>query len=300
MDHHFKGMWGSRGSGDGQFDFPRGITVDSNGNVYVADRSNHRIQKFTSTGIFLDKWGEKGSGPGQFQDPIHIAADSKNNIYVTEEIPELSHFPHPTRIQKFTSTGDFIKQFAGAGFADGKFRRPRGITVESDGDILCVDSLNFRIQKFTSDGEFIRRWGRYEPGDDRNWHLGDPFDIAVDPDDNNYVTDFLHHFVKKFTPNGDFIRQWGSLGGGDGEFRQPAGIATFSGNSLLVVDVQNSRIQEFSREGTFITKWGSHGTQQSQFAGPRGVAINKIDGMHYISDTGNYRIQRFHPDPGVP
>lgn len=300
MDHHFKGMWGSRGSGDGEFEFPRGIAVDSDGNVYVADVGNHRIQKFTSKGIFLDKWGERGNGEGQFINPHHIAVDSNNDIYVTEALIPLSPVPLRTRIQKFTNTGDFIKQWGEGGTADGKFRRPRGIIVESDDDILCVDSLNFRIQKFTSDGELIRRWGRYEPGDERNWHLGDPFDITVDSKDDNYVTDVFHNLVKKFTRTGDFIRQWGSSGSGDGEFRQPQGIATFSGNSILVVEQTNHRVQEFSRDGVFITKWGSQGNQPSQFTGPTGVAINKIDDMHYISDTHNHRIQRFHPDPAVP
>ena len=132
------------------------------------------------------------------------------------------------------------------------------------------------------------------------WHLGTAIDIAVDSNDNNYVTDVRHHPVKKFDQSRNFIKQWGNHGIGDGEFDQPDGIATFSGNSLLVVDSQNHRVQEFSRDGVFITSWGSHGTQPSQFMNPIGVAINKIDGMHYISDTGNNRIQRFHWDSGVP
>jgi tripartite motif-containing protein 71 len=110
----------------------------------------------------------------------------------------------------------------------------------------------------------------------------------------------LHHIIKKFHKGGHFVRQWGSLGIGDGEFDHPDGIATFSGNSLLVVDSVNHRIQEFSRDGIFITKWGSYGTQPSQFIAPSGVAINKNNDMHYISDTGNNRIQRFHWDPAAP
>jgi DNA-binding beta-propeller fold protein YncE len=302
MEHFFKGMWGSFGTGDGEFDRPRGIAVDSNGNVYVADSGNNRIQKFNSTGIFLDKWGERGNGEGQFINPIHIAIDSNNDIYVTEDLTGIiSPRPLRTRIQKFTRTGVFIKQWGElAGTGDGEFFQPRGIAVESDDDILVVDSQNFRIQKFTNDGQFIRKWGRYEPGDDRNWHLGSPIDIAVDSNDDNYVIDAHtraeHYLVKKFDRGGNFIRKWGLHGTGDGEFNRPEEIATFSGNSLLVVDSQNHRIQEFSRDGVFITKWGSPG----QFQAPTGVAINKIDDMHYISDTGNHRVQRYHWDPAVP
>ena len=59
MDHHFKAMWGQKSTGDGEFDRPVGITVDSDGNVYVADSGNNRIQKFNSTGVFLGKVGKK-------------------------------------------------------------------------------------------------------------------------------------------------------------------------------------------------------------------------------------------------
>ena len=302
MEHHFKGMWGSFGTGDGEFNRPRGIAVDSDGNVYVADSGNHRIQKFTSTGIFLDKWGGEDQ-EGQFRIPLHIAVDSNNDIYVTDKLL-LSPFPIRGCIRKFTRTGDPIKQWGEQGIGNGEFLQPLGIAVESNGVILVIDSRNFRIQKSTNDGQFIRKWGRYEPGDDRNWHLGSPAGIAVDSNDDNYVTDAhidaQHFLVKKFDRSGNFIRQWGLQGIGDGEFNFPEGIATFSGNSLLVVDSQNHRVQEFSRDGVFITKWGLQGTQESQFNFPTGVAINKIDDMHYISDTANHRVQRFHWDPAVP
>ena len=86
---------------------------------------------------------------------------------------------------------------------------------------------------------------------------------------------------------------------GDGQFMRPWGIATFSGNSLLVADYFNHRIQEFSTDGDFITKWGMQGNQPSQFNGPTFIGINKNTSMHYISDISNHRIQKFHWDPGV-
>jgi len=62
--------WGSLGSGNGQFDYPYGVTVDnSTGYIYVADTWNHRIQKFTSIGSYITKWGSEGSGDGQFELP---------------------------------------------------------------------------------------------------------------------------------------------------------------------------------------------------------------------------------------
>jgi DNA-binding beta-propeller fold protein YncE len=129
------------------------------------------------------------------------------------------------------------------GAGDDPFDRPSGICVDSDGNVYVTDTGNHRIQIFSSDGGFIRKWGRYEYVDGR--HLGSAKDIAVDSNDDNYVTYALHHIVKKFDEGGHFIRQRGSHGIGDAEFDHPNGIATFSGNSLLVLDSDNHRIQEF-------------------------------------------------------
>ena len=190
------------------------------------------------------KWGKKGNGEGEFTNPQRIAVDSDNNIYVSEHI---EFWRGPTmpriRIQKFTPNGDFIKQWGEFGFGDSQFYFPKGIAVESNDHILIIDSENHRIQRFTSDGEFITKWGRYEFGD--GLHLGSAIDIALDPRGASYVTDGLHHLVKKFGVTRNFIRQWGLRGTGDSEFDRPEGIATFSGNSLLVVDSFNNRIQEF-------------------------------------------------------
>ena len=76
--------WGSPGTADGQFNFPDGIAIDSEGNVYVADSENHRIQKFDSTWNFITKWGSMGSGDGQFRHPASIAIDLQGNVYVAD------------------------------------------------------------------------------------------------------------------------------------------------------------------------------------------------------------------------
>ena len=81
----YEGKWGSEGSGNGQFDNPGGIAVATNGNVYVADTNNYRIQYFTSTGSFLGKWGKNGTGNGEFQLTKDVAFTSDGaRCYVTD------------------------------------------------------------------------------------------------------------------------------------------------------------------------------------------------------------------------
>jgi tripartite motif-containing protein 71 len=103
--------WGSTGTGDGEFDWPWGVAVDTEGNIYVADGNNNRIQKFDSSGTFLGWWGRddlggtgwhapssgrtgvSGAGDGEFDSPFGVAVDFNGKVYVTE------YWNH--RVQKF-------------------------------------------------------------------------------------------------------------------------------------------------------------------------------------------------------
>jgi DNA-binding beta-propeller fold protein YncE len=82
--------WGSEGKDEGQFIENHGIVVDSEGNVYVADTRNVRVQKFDAEGNFITMWGSLGCKDDQFLIPHDIAMDSKGYIYVTDS--GKSHF----------------------------------------------------------------------------------------------------------------------------------------------------------------------------------------------------------------
>jgi hypothetical protein len=86
-------IWGTEGTGDGEFAEPHGVAVDSADNVYLSDMGNFRVQKFDSNGNFITKWGSEGTGEGQFNIPEGIDIDSSGNVYVADT--------HNSRIQKF-------------------------------------------------------------------------------------------------------------------------------------------------------------------------------------------------------
>jgi sugar lactone lactonase YvrE len=229
--------WGSEGSGDGQFNRSEGVTVDSSGYVYVADRWNNRIQRFTSNGDFITKWGRNGSGDGEFYCPTGVAVDASGFVYVAA--------PYNYRIQKFTSSGSFITKWGSEGSSDGQFRDPEGVAVDSSGYVYVADTHNHRIQKFTSNGAFITKWGSEGSGDGQFRY---PEGVAVDSIGYVYVADSGNHRIQKFTSNGDFTTQWGSFGSSDGQFRDPDGVAVDSSGYVYVADTFNHRIQKFKRE----------------------------------------------------
>ena len=140
----------STSSGDGQFQNPQDVAIDSTGNLYVTDTHNHRIQKFNSNGQFILKWGISGSGDGQLAFPSRLAFDSNDILYVTE--------PDNGRIQKFNTVGQFVGKIA-----QGQLSFPVGIGLDSSNNVYVAESglagNPSRIDKFSSSGQLITSWG---------------------------------------------------------------------------------------------------------------------------------------------
>ena len=276
-DYQFVTQWGSQGSGNGQFNGPYGLAVDSSGNVYVTDYNNHRVQKFSSTGSYITKWGSYGSGNGQFDRPWGIAVDSSGNVYVVDYGND--------RVQKFSSTGSYITKWGSSGYGNGQFDGPNGIAVDYSGNIYVVEAGD-RIQKFSSSGSYMTQWVQ-TPGLEYQGIA-----IAVDSSGNVYALDNYNSRILKFSSALSYITQWGSYGSGNGQFNGPYGISVDSSGNVYVADYYNDRIQKLSSAGSYITKWGSSGSGNGQFAGPTGIAVDS-SGNVYVVDYGNNRIQKF-------
>ncbi len=274
-------MWPDRSY---HFSSPTGIAVDASGNVYVADRSDHRIQKFDSDGNYLTQWGYYGNGEGQFKYPSGVAVDASGNVYVADT--------SNCRIQKFDPDGNWLTQWGYFGSGDGQFINPSGITVDSSGNVYVADSGNNRIQKFDSDGNYLTQWGSSGSGDGQ---FDSPWGIAVDALGNVYVSDLHNERIQKFDSSGGYLIQWGGVGGGDGQFNDPMGLSVDKAGNVYVADSYNTRIQKFDSNGSYLFQWGSSGYGNNQFGCPYGVAVD-ASGNVYTVDYGGNRIQKFDAD----
>jgi tripartite motif-containing protein 71 len=201
----FAAKWGSQGTGDGQFNQPLSLAIDSSSNtLYVADRSNHRVQKFDSNGNFITKWGSQGTGDGQFNQPSDITVDSSSNtVYVVELIN--------SRVQKFQLANTcpagttqivlgvcFVTKWGSQGTGDGQFNQLAGVAIDSSNNVYVADASNHRVQKFDSNGNFITKWGSLGTGDGQ---FNKPSGVAIDSSSNTvYVPDHSNHRIQKFVP----------------------------------------------------------------------------------------------------
>jgi len=143
----FVDSWGSKGTGDGQFNLPISLIIDSKGSIIVNDRGNNHIQKFDKDGNFLLRFGSTGTGDGQFSEVEHIATDKFDNIYVNDPQSGPNGSGNP-RVQKFDNNGNFITKWGSYGTGDGQFKDPEHLAVDSEGNVYVSDKANNNIQVF--------------------------------------------------------------------------------------------------------------------------------------------------------
>jgi sugar lactone lactonase YvrE len=262
---------GGRGTGKGELDSPTGIAVDSNGNVFVTDTNNGRIEKFSLTGAFLDIMGTKGSGQGQLGAPNGIALDHVGNIYVADASNHL--------VQKLSADGKLIAEWKGP---DPGFYGPRRIAIGPDDSIYVVDQGHTRIVKFSPDGHVLTVWGTKGSGDGQ---FDDPASVAVDRATYKvYVADPHNKRIQVFDSDGKFLTKWivpewgGPYGFEDLAIDSNNGrLYASSGNmnSVLVFDLNGNRV------GALTSK------PPDQLDGPSGLALVGRK-LYVVNKGGNH------------
>ena len=172
---------GKQGNGPLEFDDPCSTTISPiTGQIYVADRQNHRIQVLNPDLTFSHTFGTCGSAKGQFYNPVDVAIDRRGFVYVTD--------CGNHRIQIFTPQGHFLSQFGTKGSGVGQLDYLEGIIIDDNNLIYVTEQGdNHRISIFTIDGQFIRSFGRCGSSDIFGFY--DPVRITFDREGYLYVCD---------------------------------------------------------------------------------------------------------------
>jgi DNA-binding beta-propeller fold protein YncE len=131
---------GSRGMELGKFNFPTYVAVDSQGQLYVSDSLNFRVQQFGSDFMPIRAIGKKGDMPGYFSTPKGLALDSHDHLYVVDANFEA--------VQIFSTEGELLLDFGQEGRGPGEFWLPNGIFIDPRNRIWVADTYNRRIEVF--------------------------------------------------------------------------------------------------------------------------------------------------------
>jgi len=286
--------FGTNGSGEGQFQSPRGMTIGPDGSIYVADSRNHRVQHFTANGEFINSWGtfaDVGAGNalgGTFNEPWGIDAAPDGSIYVADT------WNH--RIQKFTPDGKFLFMLGFFGQAESPeaFWGPRDVAVDGDGRVFVTDTGNKRVVVFNSEGQYLTQFGLAGVG---LGEMDEPVGIAAAPNGNIFVAEAWNQRVQVFTPGAEPdsynpLQFWDIYGWFGQSMENKPFIAVNNLDQVFVTDPEGYKVLQFDQVGNFIRGWGDYSTDTSGFGLPSGIATDS-SGNVYVSDAENNRILRF-------
>ncbi|MBF6614202.1 MAG: SMP-30/gluconolactonase/LRE family protein [Chloroflexi bacterium] len=299
---------GPAGVNKGQLNLPRGIAQDPNGNFFVADTQNFRIQKYDKAGKFITAFGAEGDADGQFNPmnpnsvgtgPGGVAVDAQGSVYVADT------WNH--RIQKFDNNGKFITQWGGflsllddASTTDpnkeSKFWGPRGVAVGPDGAVYVTDTGNKRVLIFDASGKFLRKIDSgmsKEKADakypfDKPGELNEPIGIVVDGSGNIYVADTRNSRIQKFDKDGKPLAQW-AVPANDwatGTLLEPF-LAIDGAGNIYATAPTGGTVLKFSSAGQLSGQKNKEGAVT--LSTPTGITVTP-DGTVYVVDTSSSRV----------
>lgn len=195
---HFK-----PGTGPGEFNGPTDLAEAPNGDLYIGDYHNNRIQVFDKSLKYKFEFGGTGDGPGKLFSPMGptLSPDAER-VYVSDT----GNF----RISVFDRNGKFLFAFGRppkpGEWGGGTFLQPFDVAVAPTGEVYVTDPALQLVQKFDADGKFIKQWGGWgtKPGQFYKCK-----GIDVGSDGKVYVIDFGNHRGQVFDSEGNFLAIFG-------------------------------------------------------------------------------------------
>ncbi len=277
---------GRSGDAPGALANPSGVAVDGEGNLYVLDSGNARIQKFAPDGRPLKTTGDAGSGEGQFNQPADLAIDAEGDVYV---IDTWNH-----RVQKFDADLTFITAWGGptkdlVNPGDYEMWGPRSIAVDGDGNVWVVDTGTQRVRKFSPDGELLGTVG------ERGRGLGqfrEPVGITFDPVTGDFlVADVGNARIQRFDSEMQAIAAYPIDAWSDLDPRNKPDLAALPDGRILASDPVHGRILLLDEAGSVIASLSSVSGEALAF--PRGIAYDADGGFVITSEGAAGRVRRF-------
>ncbi|MCG6146519.1 SMP-30/gluconolactonase/LRE family protein [Leptospira bandrabouensis] len=316
----FAGMAGVSGFSDGQgsiakFNSPKGLTIDSEDNLYVADSVNGTIRRITSAGIvstFAGNASVAGSnvdGVGssaRFNSPSDICIDSQGTLYVADTnnqtIRKINASAEVTTIAGFASSAGFQN---GNG-TNSRFYLPEGITIDINGNLYVADTANSRIRKIAPNGDVTTLAGSsqgYSEGSGTSALFDRPKSIFFDNSGFLLISDTSNRLIRKLTLDGLSSKlagrygsqQFDNEGNASTASISPYGITSIQGviyfiSPSSVVKIENNIISNLVGDGLVLGSRDGIGSF-ARFNRPRGIVIDSR-GNIFVSDTNNHTIRK--------
>lgn len=231
----FKFSFGGKGTHNGKFNTPIGITTDSGGLVYVADTGNRRIQIFYPNGKFKRQFIMSPGKDNKPPEPVDITVDERlQQMYVAD------NDNHQVRVY---SNQDYklLSIWGSEGPRDNQFHYPFLITTGNNASVLIVDVLNTRVQVWKQDNPVasIGGWGV---------DLGQfyrPKGVCVDKNGLVFVSDSVLGVIQAFNSNGEFSAVLGNESGEVLKWKTPLGITIDNRQRLYVVEMLSNRVRVY-------------------------------------------------------
>jgi len=263
---------GYAGTGTGEIERPQDVEDDSAGNIWVTDRVNNRIVKYSPNGVYLSQITGTVGTENQVTEPRDLAISANGNLWVAETTYK--------RVRQYSPTGSIVSTIKNA-----ELESPYGVAIAPDGAVWVTDSQNGKVLQFKQDGTLIRTIRR--PASDI------PTGIDIDEYGNGWVVMQGSNRVVELSSTGSEIFSFGSEGTEAGKFKVPTGVAIAPSGNIFVSDGSNNRIQEFKPDGGFMRQFGTVGTASNQLSEPRGIAVLPGNVLA-IADAANKRVARWN------
>ncbi len=225
-------MFGSRGAGPGQFQFPYGVTADQKGNVYVADLYNGAISVFDAKGKFVSYFAEKDPADKLIMAPGAIRIVD-NKMYV----PDIMQ----CKVLVFDLQGKKLLEVGQAGFGPGQLKAPNCVTADKDGNIYVVDTGNQRIEIFDKTGKFAKMLNGSADARGDSVFIN-PRGIDIDSRGIIYVVSNLSNYIYGFDKNGKQVFVFGGEGQENDRFSLPNGLFIDDDDQVYITDSSNQRV----------------------------------------------------------